>query len=99
MCGCSEDGSGEVEARLRRMSQWMFCARRASVDVWEGRIIQRTTRAVVKGLMPLACTASRNCGMLVEGARERRWSVQTGIVDRYVVLYMLGSGNEEMKKY
>lgn len=84
MCGWREGGRGEVEDRLSRMSQWMFCARRAEVEVCDGRTIQRTTRARVKGLMPLARTASRNSGMLVVEARERRWKVQSGIVGGYV---------------
>ena len=48
-------------------------------------MIQRTTRAMVKGRVPLAWTASRNWEMFVDGASERRWSVQTGMIDGYTL--------------
>lgn len=45
----SEGGRIVDEGGIKRMSQWMFCARREGVEREEGRIIQRITREIIRG--------------------------------------------------
>lgn len=70
------DGVG----RMRRMSQWMFLARRGTVESVVGRTIQRITRDMTRGLRSVDERAERNFGMEVDGMRERRLIVQIGIL-------------------
>jgi hypothetical protein len=64
---------------MRRMSQWMFCAKSSEVDVLAGRMIQRITFEITRGLVGDEERVCRNWGIGV--FRERRWSVQIGILD------------------
>jgi hypothetical protein len=75
-------GRGVVVGRMRRMSQWMFLARSSGVERVVGRIIQRITREMTRGLIVSLweCKAFRKSGRVVEGVRERRWIAQTGIL-------------------
>ena len=61
------------------MSQWMFLARRAGTDMLVGRIIQRITFEMMRGLMEVEWRVERKVWIVVEGVRERRLIVQTGI--------------------
>lgn len=72
-------GIGDVEGRMRRRSQWMFEARRGLVEIVWGRIIQRITRDMVIGLRSEVERVLRNAGIVVEGVREMRLMVQSGI--------------------
>jgi len=65
------------------MSQAMFRARRCSVDILVGKIIQRITRETTRGLAVLDLRVERNVdkGLGVVLWRARRWSVQSGIVN------------------
>jgi hypothetical protein len=77
-----EGGREVVEGRMRRMSQWMFRARSSGVERLLGRIIQRITRDMIRGLRVSLweCRACRKSGRVVEGVRERRWIAQMGIL-------------------
>jgi hypothetical protein len=67
-------GEGEV--------YWMFLARSSDVEMIDGRIIQRITRAMVRGLRDVfVWRVVRNWGSVVVGVRERRWMEQIGIVN------------------
>ena len=44
-------GRAAVVGRMRRMSQWVFWARRVVVEILVGRMIQRITLAVMRGWM------------------------------------------------
>tara|TARA_R110002060_G_scaffold74843_2_gene84289 strand:+ start:1726 stop:1920 length:195 start_codon:yes stop_codon:yes gene_type:complete len=57
--------------KMRRMSQWMFCARRWAVEREVGRINQRMMRDTVRGLREVLDSVRRSCGMEEEGVRER----------------------------
>lgn len=70
------DGVG----KMTRMSQWMFLARRGTVESVVGRMIQRITRDMTRGLRSVDERDKRNLGIEVEGLRERRWIVQIGIL-------------------
>jgi hypothetical protein len=56
----------------------MFRARRWSVEIWVGRMIQRITRATTRGFVVLDWRVERNVGsgLGVVGSRARRWMVQ-----------------------
>ena len=67
---------------MRRMSQWMFCARSEGTEMVVGRIIHRITRDTTSGLrveewVRKVCKKEE---MGVCGVTERRWIVQRGIV-------------------
>jgi hypothetical protein len=81
------EGRGVVDGvdKMRRMSQWMFLARRGTVESVVGRIIQRITRDVTMGLRSEAWRVLTNVGIEVEGLRERRFMVQIGIFEVRVV--------------
>jgi hypothetical protein len=66
----------------RNRSQWMFCARRFSMEMRVGRMIQRMTREMMMGLRLDDFRVERNVerGFGVVGCRARRWSVQRGMV-------------------
>lgn len=66
---------------MRSRSQCIFCASSLSVEVKFGRIIQRTTLPIVRGVVEDEETAERNWG--IGTARERRRTVQTGILEVY----------------
>ena len=60
MRDCRVGGRGEALGRMRRRSQWMFWARSLSVEVVVGRMIHRTTRAMVRGLRVVVERMERN---------------------------------------
>lgn len=57
------------------------------MDVEFGRIIQRTTFPIVSGLIEDEETAERNWG--IGAARERRMTVQTGILEIYFLSILM----------
>jgi hypothetical protein len=83
MRGVSELGRREEEGRIRRMSQWMFWARREDVERVEGRIIQRIMRERIRGFMGVEERVRRKSWRGVWGVRERRWIVRRGIFGGY----------------
>lgn len=62
-----------------RRSQCIFCARSLSVEIDDGRMTQRTTRAMVRGLRGEEESSERNLGMETE--RANRWRVQIGMLN------------------
>jgi hypothetical protein len=67
---------------LGERTYWIFLARSSEVEMWVGRIIQRITRAIVRGLREVCWRrVVRNCGIVVCGWRARRWMLQIGIVN------------------
>jgi len=86
ICGWRIGGRGSVEGVMRRMSQCMFWARSSDVEMLVGRIIQRITRAMVRGLREVfVWMVVRNWERGVLGVRERRWIVQIGIMDTRII--------------
>lgn len=77
-----EGGKVVLDGRMRRMSQWMFCARREEVERVVGRTIQRMTREMTIGVMGAEERVSRKVWIVVEGVREIRWRVRRGIFGR-----------------
>lgn len=67
---------------MRRMSQWMFCERSLEVDVLVGRMIQRITFEITRGLAGDEERVWRNLGIGV--LSERRWRVQIGILSYWM---------------
>lgn len=64
----------------------MFWARSSDVEMLVGRIIQRITRAMVRGLREVfVWMVVRNWESGVLGVRERRWIVQIGIMDTRII--------------
>jgi hypothetical protein len=63
---------------MRRRSQWIFWARRVEVERVVGRIIHRTTLAIVRGFNEAEWREERNWGRGTE--RDRRYRVQIGIL-------------------
>jgi len=59
----------------------MFWAKSGETERVVGRIIQRMTRDMIKGLTGREERAWRKVEMVMEGRRERRWIVQAGIVE------------------
>jgi hypothetical protein len=82
---------------MRRRSQWMFFARREGTDIVVGRIIQRITFEMVRGLIEVERRVERKFWIEVEELRERRLIVQTGI---FTVACWLSQriGNVEIKE-
>lgn len=75
-------GSASVLGRMRRRSHVMLRARRCSVEILVGRMIQRITRETTRGLMGLDLRADRkvDIGLGVVLWSARRWRVHSGIV-------------------
>ncbi len=75
-------GRGSVEGRMRSISHAMLRARRCSVEMCVGRMIQRITREITRGLRAVEESVERKVGRGegVVGWRARRWSVQSGIL-------------------
>ena len=72
---------------MRSRSQWMFLARRDGTEMLVGRIIQRITFEMTSGVTDVERRFVRNVWVVVEGVRERRLIVQTGIsVDELIGL-------------
>ena len=65
---------------MRRMSQWMFFARREGTEMVVGRIIHRITFEMMSGFRLVEWRVERNWWREVEGVRERRLMIQTGIL-------------------
>lgn len=80
ICWMRGGGRALVEGRMRRMSQWMLRARRCSVEIFVGRIIQRTTWDITKGVKFEDLRVERKVGRAMVGWRDMRWRVQSGIV-------------------
>jgi hypothetical protein len=77
-----EGRSGVVAGRSSSKSQCVLRARRGTVERDLGRIIQRTMRDWIMGLMDDARREERKDGIVVVGERARRWRVQRGIVGK-----------------
>lgn len=75
-----EAGREDVPGRSMRRSQCVFWARRGTVEMDFGRMIQRTTLLWTIGVNGAERREERKDGIVVAGVRERRWSVQSGIV-------------------
>ena len=58
----------------------MFFARREGTEMVVGRIIHRITFEMMRGSRLVEWTVERNWWREVEGVRERRLMVQTGIL-------------------
>jgi hypothetical protein len=73
-------GKGSEDGRMTKRSQWIFFARREGTEMLVGRIIQRITFEMVRGLIEVEWRVERKFWREVEGVRERRLMVQTGIL-------------------
>jgi hypothetical protein len=71
ICDVMAAGSVVVDGRTRTRSQCVLCARRGVVERVVGRIIQRTTRAWVMGVIEWVRREERKEGIVVVGVRER----------------------------
>ena len=78
----TEDGRSEGPGKRTTRSQEMFLARSPEVESCFGRIIQRTTREIKRGAFSVVeyLRVVRKEGREVVGLRERRCSVQSGIL-------------------
>jgi hypothetical protein len=74
----------------------MFLARSSGVERAVGRMIQRITRDMIRGLIVSfwECKACRKSGRVVKGVRERRWIAQTGILMLERNLERMGESQE-----
>lgn len=75
-----EVGREDVPGRRMRRSQCVLWARRGTVERALGRMIQRITLLWIIGVNEADRREEMKEGIVVVGVRERRWSVQSGIV-------------------
>jgi hypothetical protein len=76
----TEAGSVVLAGRTRSRSQWVLWASSGDVESVLGRIIQRTTRACIMGLMETARSEERKAGIVELELREMMKRLQSGIL-------------------
>jgi hypothetical protein len=91
-------GKGSEDGRMTKRSQWIFFARREGTEMLVGRIIQRITFEMMRGLIEVEWRVERKFWREVEGVREMRLMVQTGILVIGLYLEYKRIGCVEMKR-